>query len=92
MRDFSPLEGRMRGVKDILDVIPLNPPSKGDMRMKKRFNSPLEGRMRGVKGIIDVIPLNPPSKGEIKKNNILVNDKNKQLTRLNRGKRNFERT
>ena len=54
--------------------------------------SPLEGRMRGVKGIIDVIPLNPPLKGEIKKNNILVNDKNKQLTRLNRGKRNFERT
>ena len=48
--------------------------------------------MRGVKGIIDVIPLNPPSKGEIKKNNILVNDKNKQLTRLNRRKRNFERT
>ena len=91
MRDFSPLEGRMRGVKDILDVIPLNPPSKGDMRMKKRFNSPLEGRMRGVKDILDAIPL-IPFKGEIKKNNILVNDKNKQLTRLNRRKRNFERT
>jgi hypothetical protein len=64
VRDFSPLEGRMRGVKGIIDVIPLNPPSKGDMRMKKRFNSPLEGRMRGVKDILDVIPLIPLQRGK----------------------------
>jgi len=29
VRDFSPLEGRMRGVKDILDVIPLIPLQRG---------------------------------------------------------------